>query len=670
MTERPVVEFLESGEPTLAWSLEPPAAPGKSFLALTLNGQLRLSPGRILVAAQVTDPEEKTLRLNVLKEIGQRRDLLAKTIDLEEVWAILEGEGLEFSFETLAGLAFGHDPGPDELSAIRRAILSDGIFFAFGPLAAKRHTEEEAAQKRRVKAKKKSHEEFVAQGGQWLKESVEKRVAYEPQGAATAKELLINFAVKEDGANDPRTAKELLKAAALPETPEGAYRALVAIGEFSPHENLDIRRLGLGQPFTEAEMAEAKRVMSEYALEPNRLDLTSLPLITIDSEGAKEFDDGLSLKIDSNGTYHLGLHIADVSAIVKPDSLLDEAARSRAASVYLPDGRYPMLPEVLTETLLSLKIGEIRPAFSLLVELDPLGEPLKYDFKPSLIQVKRQMSFDEADVLLAKGDDAELESLRRLGEILLRRRLDYGGSNLALPQLKVHLEPDGAIVLGVTAWDTPARIMVGEMMVLANHLAAETLAREKLACPFRYQEKPRSYPTMDRGQDQPKADLALALATRRQIGRGGVDLFPSPHWGLGLASYTQFTSPIRRYADLLVARQLRTLADPSLSPYTVQEMTTLAFAADELYRDIRKAQNARIRYFLNLWLATRVGQEFIGLIFERRDQRTRVCLTDFMLELDFFKLPPEARPGKEARFKLLAADPKAVNPRFEYLGLL
>jgi exoribonuclease-2 len=400
------------------------------------------------------------------------------------------------------------------------------------------------------------------------------------------------------------------------------------------------------------------------------LDLRALPLTTIDSPGAKEFDDGLSLTIDPDGTFHLGLHIADVSAIVKPQTVLDEAARQRAASVYLPDARYPMLPEELTETLLSLKIGQDRPAFSLLVDLSPLGEPLKSQFIPSLIQVKRQMSFDEADVLLAKGDDIELENLRRLGQILLQRRLDYGGQNLTLPQLMVRLDQSGRIEVEVTAWDTPARIMVGEMMVLANHLAAETLAQAKLACPFRYQERPRSFPTLDRSPRPPKAALALDLAIRRQMGRGGVDLFPSPHWGLGLDSYTQFTSPIRRYGDLLVARQLRSLAEPSLTPYSVQEMTTLAFPADDLYRDIRKAQNARIRYFLNLYLAERIGQEFFGLIFERRDQRARVCFTDFMLEIDFSKLPPEALPGHEGRFKLTAAGPKMAIPRFEYLGLV
>ncbi|MDR1607529.1 MAG: RNB domain-containing ribonuclease [Deltaproteobacteria bacterium] len=671
MSQKPVVEYLEGGEFCLAWALDSPEGAGKNFEALTQTGKtIRLSPSRILTMESFEDPNEKLGRLAALNELAQKRETLAQNTILEEIWQVLEGEGPEFEYDLLASLAYGIEPGPLELSAIRRAIQADQndqAYFAFGPQKATRHSPEEMAKKRLILERKKNHQEFVSQTGEWLKLSLAKKMAYEPEASDKALALLSDLAVKEDQAQDPRTAKELLRAAGLPDTPLGALEALVAVGHFHVHENLELRRLNLGRPFTEPELAEAQRIIANYQSPADRLDLTATNVITIDAEGAKEFDDGVSLSPGPDGLIRLGVHIADVASVIRPKTLLDEAARSRAASIYLPDAKYSMIPEEVTESLLSLKLGQIRPAFSLLVDLDPYGEPKNFVFKPSLIKVARQMSFDEADDLL--GNDQELLKLREVGQTLLNRRLEFGGQSLNLPQLRVSLNPEGQIDLELTNWDTPARLMIGEMMVLANHLAAEALSRASLACPYRYQEKARSRPFENREPRSKREELAFGLAARRQVGRSGVGLTPSPHWGLGLTSYAQFTSPIRRYADLLVARQLRSLSDPTLPPYTRAEMTEMAFEADETHRAIKRAQNDRIRYFLTLALANQIGSEFTGLIFERQENRARVCVTDFMLEMDMYKLPHEAKLGRDVRVKLTQADPRAQILKFEYVSL-
>jgi exoribonuclease-2 len=211
--------------------------------------------------------------------------------------------------------------------------------------------------------------------------------------------------------------------------------------------------------------------------------------------------------------------------------------------------------------------------------------------------------------------------------------------------------------------------MVGEMMILANHLAAEALNQANLPCPYRFQEKPRAR----RGAEfEPKNDrqaLALDLAARRQLGRGGLTFSPTPHWGLGLSVYTQFTSPIRRYADLLVARQLRSLKNPEAAPYSRVSLMEKAVEADELHRSIRRMQTARERYFLTLLLENKIGGQFTALVFERNDQRTRVCLTEYMVEFDLFKLPSEVRPGRDIYLKLTQANARLQILKFEFLGL-
>jgi exoribonuclease-2 len=237
--------------------------------------------------------------------------------------------------------------------------------------------------------------------------------------------------------------------------------------------------------------------------------------------------------------------------------------------------------------------------------------------------------------------------------------------------LKIRFGQNGEIIPEKTNWDTPARRMIGEMMILANHLAAETLAQAGLACPFRWQEKPRELPPSLSYEPETKDEALIQdLAQRRRLGRGGISVSPAPHHGLGLTSYAQFTSPIRRYGDLLVARQIRSLKDPKITPYSLAEMTELAFAADELHREIKKAQNERARYFLTLWLSDRLGAEYPGIIFERQDARTRICLTDFMLEIDLHKLPFEAKIGRWARFRLAQANAKKQTLRFDYVGLM
>ena len=237
--------------------------------------------------------------------------------------------------------------------------------------------------------------------------------------------------------------------------------------------------------------------------------------------------------------------------------------------------------------------------------------------------------------------------------------------------------PDSSLVVGVTQWDTPAKTIIGELMILANYLAADLLRQHGYPCPYRYQEKPRG-PGPERltpGQeaDIPGDDLNLArsLAARRRTGRSGLSFSPSPHHGLGLPVYTAFTAPMRRYIDLLVARQLRAVAEgrPAMSQ---QEFLKLALPSHELAQSIQKMQNLRQRYWLKKHLADKTGHNFSALVFEQHDRRLRVCVTDYMQEIDLYLPKGEggSRPpdlfGRRLTVKLAALPPAAGEPpRFE-----
>jgi exoribonuclease-2 len=216
--------------------------------------------------------------------------------------------------------------------------------------------------------------------------------------------------------------------------------------------------------------------------------------------------------------------------------------------------------------------------------------------------------------------------------------------------------------------------MVEEMMLLANHLAANTLKEAAWPCPYRHQEKSQPRIWNPPPDSPPRVRLAADLAARRLVGRGGVGLEPAVHHGVGLGVYTSFTSPMRRYLDLLVARQLRALAAGGPPVYDREAMMTRALDFEADHRAIRRLQNNRQRYWVMRILRGKIGERFVALVYERRGRRARVCLTDYMLELELPSLPPSAEPGRDVTLRLTAAEPQVVDRRetltLEYLQTL
>jgi len=669
-----IVEFLEGRDFLTAWVVAPAT---HRLGVLAANGrEMNVSVDRVLNSAELPDPGQKSARLELLRATETARRNLAAAIDLAELWSVLEGEGPEFSFENLAALIFGRSARADEASAVARAVFADGLRFCFTPSGAVRQAEAEVARLTEAKARAEAAEQSFLLGVEWLAALKRGAVAPEPPEAEAVKARLMSLALYGPEAPAPAEAKKLLARAGFTPEAEGAILALTLAGELSPHENLDLRRLEFPTIFSPALAEEAGRALSAAwpsARKENRLDLTGLPTLTIDSNGARDFDDAVSIKSLAGGRWQVGLHITDAAAVIPADSPLDLAGRERSISVYLPEGKYPMLPPELSEGGLSLALGEVRPALTFLVTLEKNGTVAEYELNLSHIRVDRQLSFTEADALIE--EDTELVDLWDLAQSLLARRLAGGGVNLSLPRLNIHFLPDGSLSVGLTPWDTPAKIIIGELMILANHLAAELLHRQGYPCPFRYQEKarepvPAELNTAVPGRGTDDRFLALALATRRRLGRSGLSFTPSPHLGLGLGLYTAFTAPMRRYLDLLVARQLRALALGQPPALDQASFLRLALAAHNYAQRLWKMQNNRLRYWLKEHLRDKIGREYSALVYERHDRRLRVCLTDHMLETELFwprkaDDPPADLLGRRLQARLAEVPSGDAPPRYE-----
>jgi exoribonuclease-2 len=205
-----------------------------------------------------------------------------------------------------------------------------------------------------------------------------------------------------------------------------------------------------------------------------RRDLRDLSLMTIDGPSTQDFDDALSIT-QENGHYVIGIHIADVGAFVARDDLLDQVARDRCSSIYMPDGKISMLPARLSEDACSLKAGQDRPAISTLVRITARAEILDFEIVPSLISIQRQLTFQEVDGMVAA--DPMMQALYIIAQNYRRRRLENGALIIDLPEINIWLHPDGTPALSTANRESPGRMLVSEFMIRGSALSTRAAAR-------------------------------------------------------------------------------------------------------------------------------------------------------------------------------------------------
>ncbi len=325
----------------------------------------------------------------------------------------------------------------------------------------------------------------------------------------------------------------------------------------------------------------------------DRRDLRNLVCFTIDPDTAKDFDDAMSIRQLENGLLELGVHIADVSSFVEPDDPVDEEAWRRGTSVYLVDTVLPMLPEALSNGVCSLVPGEPRLAMSVIATLDGRGTVHGVDMCESVIKSRRRFTYREAEDIIRGGDDplaGEIHLLHLLTQTLRRRREEAGSVDLDLPTPQIRLDEDGVPVSVRPSERLDANRMVEECMLLANRLVAEHLeSQTTVPGVYRVHDRPREsdidslvttlrdlgVPYRTDGEVEAKdyrrilsfienfefRDLIEAVAMKA-LKKAVYSTENRGHFGLAMAAYTHFTSPIRRYPDLLVHRLLkRSLAD-------------------------------------------------------------------------------------------------------------
>ncbi len=422
-------------------------------------------------------------------------------------------------------------------------------------------------------------------------------------------------------------------------------------GENNAEMHAILAEFELPYKFPDAVEQEAKDYVSEITQEDikERRDFRSVPTFTIDPVDAKDFDDALSIEKTPEGDYEVGIHIADVSHYVRPGTLMDDEAFSRGTSVYLVDRVVPMLPEKLSNELCSLRPNEDKLCFSAVFHMNDRAEVLSQWFGRTIIHSDRRFSYQEAQDVIEKGEgelQTEILTLHGLAKILRDQRFRRGAFSFDRVEVKFNLDEKGK-PLGVYFRESKeANWMIEEFMLLANKKVAELIGKVKkgtTAKTFVYRihdhpdpEKIENFSnfvhrfgySLKTSSDKAIAHSMNALVQEikgkneqyileslaiRTMAKAKYSCNNIGHYGLAFQHYTHFTSPIRRYPDLMVHRLLAHYLDHGASENLKKFESKCEYASSR--EDLAvQAERASVKYKQVEFMQEHLGEVFEGII--------------------------------------------------------
>jgi exoribonuclease-2 len=441
------------------------------------------------------------------------------------------------------------------------------------------------------------------------------------------------------------------------------HSILVKAGLWDIHENIHLLRSNLPVNFSIPAIQQAESILqsptSTLYEDSFRKDFTSLSPITIDGSTTLDFDDALTIE-KSNDGYLVGVHISDVANYVKPGDPLFLEALSRGTSIYFPERQIPMLPRHLSQGICSLIQDEIRAAMSFMILLSEKAEVLSVRIYPSIIKVARRLTYEEADSLM--GKDPDLSCLYGLCRELRKQRLEAGALLLPFPDVNIHIDNNDKVHVSLGATDTPSRILISEMMILANKEAARYLSDRMVPGLFRTQEPPKQH--LVKGED---SDLFINTRQRKQLSRGELLTTAKRHSGLGVNQYTTVTSPIRRLLDLVMQHQLHSIVRRQEPRFSEDMCRDFSSVITRTLAEANSVKQQRHRYWLLVYLKDRIGQNLDALVIESGPKRVMLILTDILFDCDL-PAPSGQRPspGAYVKVKVLKSDPLDNIVRFDW----
>ena len=412
-----------------------------------------------------------------------------------------------------------------------------------------------------------------------------------------------------------------------------------------------IAEYGLPEEFPKAVLDDARRQAEAFdeTIGEDRTDFTGKTVVTIDPKTARDFDDAISLEQVENGHWVLGVHIADVSHFVPFRSALDAEAYDRSTSVYLPDKVIPMLPEIISNNLASLQPDRVRYCMTALIEFTDEGVPIGTELHRGAIKSAHRFNYEEIDEYLENDKPWKkkltpevfgiVRDMHTLAMKLRKRRMDRGAINLVLPEVRIDLDDDGKVCGAHTEENTESHQMIEEFMLAANEAVAQRLEDEKLFMIRRIHESPTEKKLQDltnfvqslgldchslkdrfelkrvvEESESMQEQHAIHFAVLRTMQKAVYSPQEIGHYALASPAYCHFTSPIRRYPDLVIHRMVGDLVDGKRPKSNFDSLVSLGKHCSNLEKRASDAERELKKLKLLSFMSDKIGETLTGVI--------------------------------------------------------
>ncbi|MGH7913659.1 MAG: ribonuclease catalytic domain-containing protein, partial [Candidatus Binataceae bacterium] len=581
--------------------------------------------------------------------LEEEKTALRAELDLTLLWEVVQEQGRAFSADDLAELFFGRRSSAGA-AVMLEALIADRIYFV------RRNREfmvrsPEQVERLRVQ---ESRVRMRSEEGRRTRERLSAIIANDPRtnGAlGSSEEIAPLTAELQRYLKNPSTRSQELtvmlgQAAPDVDPVEVAFEVLERLGA-APAAPRFASVGALATEFSEAAQVEAATVAPI-----ERAAIDGPIAFTIDDEETLEIDDALSCAVTADGQLRVGIHIALVADFVTRGGAMDREAAARATTVYLPETTVRMLPDEICCRRASLIAGEWRPVLSTSVLLGTDGELLNSVISPRNLRIGRRLSYAQADRILngaEKAKDEVAAALQRLYEAALEireRRKRAGAILIQRREPKVRVHGDEIEIEVIDNNNSPSRLLVAEFMVLNNFIAASYAAERRIPIIYRV---------------QPSAGDTGAVRARLSV-------YPEYHAGAGLQCYAQLSSPIRRYADLVLQRQLvSALADSSVPPYDADEILAVLANTENAEAEAKELERRARRY----WTLRYLQRHAAG-----RDLAAIVTRDGVSAELDDYAVrgavrgAPNVSTQTPIRVRIARVDPLRGWLSFDYLATI